>query len=50
MPPKVTVVRQGTFNKWMGARGKIGGQNKVPRLFNDRSIVEQLLETDKLSS
>lgn len=50
MPPKVTVVRQGTFNRWMGGRGKIGGQNKVPRLFNDRSIVEQLLETDKLSS
>lgn len=35
---------QGTFYKWMEARGKLGGQNKVPRLSNSRKYVEVLLE------
>ncbi|HIZ85532.1 MAG TPA: GH3 auxin-responsive promoter family protein [Candidatus Coprenecus stercoravium] len=33
----------GTFYGWMHSRGKTGGQNKVPRLSNDRKIVEQIL-------
>ncbi|MBP6575463.1 MAG: GH3 auxin-responsive promoter family protein [Flavobacteriales bacterium] len=33
----------GTFHQWMKARNKLGGQNKVPRLANDRSWLEQLL-------
>lgn len=41
--PTLTVVGYGTFRRWMALRGKIGGQNKVPRLFNDRSYVESLL-------
>ncbi len=47
MPPKVSVVKSGTFMAWMSSRGKIGGQNKVPRLFNDRTFVDGLLSTDK---
>jgi hypothetical protein len=35
---------QGTFYKWMEARGKLGGQNKVPRLSNSRKYVDVLLE------
>lgn len=40
---KLSVVDKGTFYRWMGARGKAGGQNKVPRLSSKRDYVEQLL-------
>jgi len=33
----------GTFLRWMKARGKLGGQHKVPRLANERRFVEELL-------
>ncbi len=36
-------VPRGTFHRWMKARGKLGGQNKVPRLANHRQYVEELL-------
>lgn len=41
--PVVHDARPGTFYEWMRQRGKLGGQNKVPRLANDRQYVEQLL-------
>lgn len=44
LPPVVTPVESGTFMKWMEHREKIGGQNKVPRLSNDRLFVEELLK------
>ena len=34
----------GTFLRWMKDRGKLGGQNKVPRLANHRRFVEELLQ------
>jgi hypothetical protein len=40
--PTVQIVAQGTFYNFMKKRGKIGGQNKVPRLSNDRKFMEQL--------
>lgn len=40
---KLTIVPKGTFYKWMDARGKIGGQNKVPRLSQDRKHIDELL-------
>jgi len=43
----ITPVATETFYKWMGSRGKLGGQNKVPRLYNKRDYVEQLLAIDK---
>jgi len=33
-----------TFYKWMKSRGKLGGQNKVPRLSNNREYIEPLLK------
>ena len=33
----------GLFYEWMRSRGKLGGQNKVPRLANDRKYVDDLL-------
>lgn len=41
--PTVTVVSQEVFHRWMESRGKVGGQNKVPRLSNDRKYVDDLL-------
>lgn len=37
MPPK-------TFYNWMKMRGKLGGQNKVPRLANNRQYVDEILK------
>lgn len=38
----VTKVKKDGFNNYMKSIGKLGGQNKVPRLSNDRKIAEQL--------
>ena len=39
---KITVVRKNGFRKYMKSIGKLGGQNKVPRLANDRNIADKL--------
>lgn len=41
--PIVHFVKVGTFYEWMQKRGKLGGQNKVPRLSNSREFVEDIL-------
>lgn len=38
----LNVAPRNTFYEWMRQRGKLGGQNKVPRLFNTREYVEEL--------
>jgi hypothetical protein len=40
--PLVRSLASGTFYRWMTQRGKLGGQNKVPRLYNTREYVDQL--------
>jgi hypothetical protein len=40
--PVVRSVPKGTFNKWLKAKNKLGGQNKVPRLSNTREYIEEL--------
>ncbi len=42
-PPMVKAVPQGTFYKWLKSKGKLGGQHKVPRLSNNRIILEEIL-------
>ena len=42
--PVVHELPQGTFYSWMKSRGKLGGQNKVPRLKNDRKYIDNILE------
>lgn len=42
--PKVNVLTMGTFDYWLRAHGKLGGQHKIPRLSNDRNMAEQLLQ------
>jgi len=41
-PAVLTFVRKGAFNDYMRSVGKLGGQNKVPRLANDRAIADAL--------
>lgn len=43
---RLTVVkgRRGVFNEWLAATGKLGGQRKVPRLANDRKVMDKLIE------
>jgi hypothetical protein len=38
--PQVMVAPKGTFYAWMRARGKLGGQHKVPRLSNNREFID----------
>lgn len=42
-PLKITVTQPGAFVTYMKSQGKLGGQNKVPRLADDRKIADQLL-------
>ncbi len=40
--PLVRPLPGGTFNNWLKAKNKLGGQNKVPRLSNTREYIEEL--------
>ena len=41
-PLVISNVKSQGFRNMMKARGKLGGQNKVPRLSNDRNLAEDL--------
>lgn len=41
-PLKINSLRSGAFIDFMKSQGKLGGQNKVPRLANDRTIADVL--------
>jgi hypothetical protein len=43
-PLKITQVPKGGFQNYMKTIGKLGGQNKTPRLSNDRKIADALIE------
>lgn len=46
-PLKLNVAKPDLFFNWMKSRGKLGGQNKVPRLANSREFLEPLLEMNR---
>ena len=41
--PIVHAAKKGIFKKWLRSKGKLGGQHKVPRLSNERNVVEEIL-------
>lgn len=41
-PAKVKIMPTGTFINYMKSQGKLGGQNKLPRLANDRKLADLL--------
>lgn len=40
----IDVVSRETFERWLASTGKLGGQRKIPRLSNDRTLVTALLQ------
>ncbi|HRE37491.1 MAG TPA: GH3 auxin-responsive promoter family protein [Chitinophagaceae bacterium] len=48
-PLKITPVRKNGFIDYMKSIGKLGGQNKVPRLSNDRKIADELIRFSESS-
>ena len=38
----ISVISKNGFKKYMKSIGKLGGQNKIPKLSNDRKIADQL--------
>jgi hypothetical protein len=51
--PSVIVARPGSFDAWMRRRGRLGGQNKVPRMDDSgtltRELVDFLRESDRIA-
>lgn len=43
-PLKLNIAKKSLFHDWLNDKGKLGGQNKIPRLLNDRSVLESLLK------
>ncbi|WP_379966932.1 GH3 auxin-responsive promoter family protein [Epilithonimonas sp. UC225_85] len=46
--PIIHSAKPNLFYEWMASRGKLGGQNKVPRLSNDRQYIDPLLILNEL--
>ena len=40
---EIVKARPNLFNDWLKSRGELGGQHKVPRLANNRDIIDQVL-------
>ena len=41
-PPIAVLLARGAFERFMRARGKLGGQHKVPRVIEDRELIHML--------
>ena len=42
--PKIHFVREGFFDFWLKTKKKLGGQNKVPRLSNERKYIDDMIK------
>lgn len=42
--PVIRILPKNTFYNWLKSKGKLGGQHKVPRLYNDRKYVDEILQ------
>jgi len=40
--PLMQILPKGTFIEWLRSKGKLGGQHKVPRLSNERTLIEEI--------
>ncbi len=41
--PFIHLAAEGTFSNWLKSKNKLGGQNKIPRLKNNREFIEEIL-------
>ncbi|TAJ04861.1 hypothetical protein DMA11_23745 [Marinilabiliaceae bacterium JC017] len=46
--PRVVAARKNLFMDWLKSKNKLGGQNKIPRLANNREFMDQLLQQNQL--
>ena len=44
---EIVTARRGQFDEWLKSQGKLGGQHKVPRLSNDRKVIESSLSMNE---
>jgi len=42
--PVLHLIKKGVFSEWLRSKGKLGGQHKVPRLSNERVLLEEILK------
>ena len=40
--PIINIAKSGLFYKWLKSKNKLGGQHKIPRLSNDRKLLDEL--------
>lgn len=45
--PEIVIAKKGLFYEWLKSKDKLGGQHKIPRLSNDRKIIEELLKLNQ---
>ena len=43
-PPVLRPMAKNTFYNWLKKKNKLGGQHKIPRLCNDRTYLDEILE------
>jgi hypothetical protein len=47
--PIIHSLKKGAFSEWLHSKGKLGGQHKVPRLSNERKLVEEILQMNSVT-
>jgi hypothetical protein len=47
--PILHALKKGTFTEWLRSKSKLGGQHKVPRLSNERTVIEEILLLNKIT-
>jgi hypothetical protein len=45
--PILHALKKGTFKEWLRSKDKLGGQHKIPRLSNERTVIEEILSLNK---
>jgi hypothetical protein len=46
-PLEIIKAKEGLFDLWLKNQGKLGGQHKIPRLSNNRTYIDELLQLNK---
>ncbi|MGB1266818.1 MAG: hypothetical protein ACPG5D_01875 [Schleiferiaceae bacterium] len=46
-PPQISQVNSGLFHTWLKNKNKLGGQNKIPRLSNERTLITEFMELNE---
>lgn len=49
-PLEIIVAKRDCFYDWLKGKGKLGGQHKIPRLSNDRTILEELIRLNNVTA